>query len=76
MKKRTSQPRSTSEELRNRQSELCRRLIDGDEQITSAKRIGADTTGWENHWITLLREYEAVCRALDELAPQQYPAAA
>ena len=45
--------------------ELIRRLESGDRQITAAKANGADTTRWEDHWITLLREYERVCRMLD-----------
>jgi hypothetical protein len=30
----------------------------------------------ENHWITLLHEYELVCRALSDAGIDQYPAAA
>lgn len=67
---------NTLDDLRMRQAELYRRLMDGDEQITGAKRIGADTTRWEDHWITLLREYESVCRALGEHASDPYLAAA
>jgi hypothetical protein len=44
--------------------ELVRRLEAGDRQISSAKANGADATRWEDHWITLLREYEQVCRML------------
>lgn len=76
MKPRISNPLLTPDDLRTRQSELYRRLVDGDEQISSAKRAGTDTSRWENHWITLLREYESVSRTLDELAPPQYLAAA
>ena len=63
-------------DLRARCNELVRRLNDGDEQISTARRSGADTTRWENHWITLLREYEAVCRELNESTGDQFAAAA
>jgi hypothetical protein len=76
MKTRTSQPDIDLDNLRARQSELHRRLMEGDLQISVAKRDGTDTTRWENHWITLLREYEAVCRTLAEQAPDRYPVAA
>jgi hypothetical protein len=76
MSNRTPRPDVNIDHLRSRQSELRRRLSDGDEQISGAKRAGADTTRWEDHWITLLREYESVCRALGEYAPDQFPAAA
>lgn len=48
--------------------ELVRRLESGDAQITEAKKNGADTTRWENHWITLLREYEHICQMIDDRA--------
>lgn len=54
----------TSANLTALRDELVRRLEAGDAQITEAKRTGADTTRWENHWITLLREYEQICRML------------
>jgi hypothetical protein len=75
MKNRTSQRTTPETDLQARKAELVRRLQDGDEQITSAKRDGADTTRWENHWITLLRQYESVCREISE-SGDQYPAAA
>ena len=76
MKTRTSQPDIDLENLRARQAELLRRLMEGDLQISIAKRDGTDTTRWENHWITLLREYETVCRTLAQQAPDRYPVAA
>jgi len=72
----TSQPENDLTGLLARQSELLHRLMDGDEQISAAKRDGTDTTRWENHWITLLREYESICRTLVDQAADQFPAAA
>ena len=37
------------------------RLQNGSEQIEKAKQAGTDTRLWEEFWIKLLREYEAVC---------------
>ena len=76
MNTRASQSKNELAGLRARQSTLLRRLVDGDKQITVAKHDGIDTSHWEDHWIVLLREYETVCRALGERAPEQYPAAA
>lgn len=64
------------DDLRARQAELVRRLNDGDDKIDAAKRKGADATRLENHWITLLHEYELVCRALTDAGIEEYPAAA
>ena len=77
MKTRPSHRNSPATELEARKMELVRRLQDGDEQISAAKRNGAETTRWENHWITLLRQYETVCREIAESsAADPYPAAA
>ncbi|HYP61844.1 MAG TPA: hypothetical protein VEQ36_15570 [Thermomicrobiales bacterium] len=77
MKSRPSHRNSPTTELEARKMELVRRLQDGDEQISAAKRSGAETTRWENHWITLLRQYETVCREIAESsAADPYPAAA
>jgi hypothetical protein len=75
MKQRQYQRKTSATDLQARKDELVRRLQDGDEQISAAKRDGADTTGWENHWITLLRQYESVCQEITETG-DQYPAAA
>ena len=75
MKTRTSRRPAPATDLQDRKAELIRRLQDGDEQISTAKRDGADTTRWENHWITVLREYESVCREIAETG-DRYPAAA
>ena len=75
MKNRASHRTNPALDLYARKAELVRRLQDGDEQISSAKRNGADTTQWESHWITLLRQYESVCQEITE-SGDQYPAAA
>ena len=75
MNKRTSERTTAATDLQSRKAELIRRLQDGDEQITAAKRDGVDTSRWESHWITLLRQYESVCREIAE-SGDQYPAAA
>jgi hypothetical protein len=72
----TSQISTHRSDLHARCAELVRRLNAGDEQISTARQNGADTTRWENHWITLLREYESVCRELDESAGSPLAAAA
>ena len=43
---------------------LVLRLDAGDRKITEAKKQGQDTTRWEYHWISLLREYEATCKQI------------
>ena len=46
---------------------LHRRLEDGYRRIDQALRHGEDVEAWEAFWISLLREYEAVCdEAADE----------
>jgi len=75
MKHRHSQRTTPVTDLQARKAELIRRLQDGDEQISAAKRDGADTTRWENHWITLLRQYELVCQEIAE-SGDVFPAAA
>jgi hypothetical protein len=76
MNTRPSLPYTTIDELRSRKVELVSRLNKGDDRIAAAKRNGADTTRLEDHWITLLHEYELVCRALSDAGIDQYPAAA
>ncbi|MGH2534021.1 MAG: hypothetical protein ACRDJW_17200 [Thermomicrobiales bacterium] len=48
-----------------RRESLARRLDDGYDRIEQAAAAGTDVAAWEDFWIDLLREYEAVC---DELA--------
>lgn len=52
-------------DFENRHDSLARRLDDGYDRIEQAIAEGADIAAWEEFWISLLREYEAVC---DELA--------
>jgi hypothetical protein len=40
---------------------LYRRLEDGDKRIEQARMRGEDVTAWEDFWIDLLHQYEAVC---------------
>ena len=54
--------------LSERRSALERRLADGFERIDQAVLAGRDVTEWESFWLTLLREYEDVCRELDVAA--------
>ena len=44
------------------------RLAAGYERIELAKRSGVDTQTWEEVWVHLLHEYEAVCDELDQAA--------
>ena len=62
LKTRTSE--STDANLGALRDELVRRLEVGDAQISEAKQSGADTSRWESHWVTLLREYEQTCQML------------
>ena len=48
-----------------RQDVLERRLEDGYLRIDQAALSGADVTEWESFWITLLGEYEDLCRDND-----------
>jgi len=43
---------------------LVRRLEDGDRKIAEARQSGSDVSRLEQHWIRLLREYEATCDAM------------
>jgi hypothetical protein len=52
-------------DIEQRRDSLARRLDDGHDRIKQAIAEGSDVTAWEEFWIDLLREYEAVC---DELA--------
>ncbi len=45
---------------------LVSRLNEGDRQIQMARANGSETARLETLWIRLLREYEAVCRVLDQ----------
>lgn len=49
----------------SRREMLERRLEDGYRRIDQAALTGADVSEWETFWITLLGEYEDVCREYD-----------
>ena len=58
-------------EITSRMSEaaqLERRLEDGYARIEAAKFNGEDTSAWEEFWLKLLREYEAICDELTQAA--------
>ena len=48
----------------DRRESLEQRLEDGYQRIDQALRDGADIDAWEDFWIQLLGEYEAVCNDL------------
>jgi len=48
---------------------LRARLEDGDRLIAAAELAGKDVAYLEDFWLTLLGQYEAVCRALDVISP-------
>jgi len=75
MKHRHSTNTTVTGDLQARKDDLVRRLRNGDDQISAAKGVGADTTRLENHWITLLRQYELVCQEIAD-SGDQFPAAA
>ena len=56
------------DQIRGRRRTLERRLDDGYQRIEEALRDGADVGAWEDFWIQLLREYEAVCEDLSVAA--------
>lgn len=49
-------------------AQLLRRLEDGYARIDEARRSGIDTRTWEDFWVKLLHEYEALCDELAEAA--------
>lgn len=63
-----SDPALAPVDVRSTQRDVLeRRLEDGYRRIDQAALSGADVTEWESFWITLLGEYEELCRD-DELA--------
>jgi hypothetical protein len=56
------------ENLTERIAKLKERLELGYAKIETAKETGKDTSEWENHWLTLLAEYEAIETPLPEWA--------
>jgi hypothetical protein len=57
---------TTSDEVRRKVLE--RRLEEGYARIDQALQHGDDVERWESFWITLLREYEALCDGYAEAA--------
>lgn len=58
-------------EITGRMSEaaqLERRLEDGYARIDAARLKGEDTAAWEDFWLKLLQEYEAICNELGKAA--------
>lgn len=47
---------------------LFRRLEDGYQKIEDAQAAGRDTAFLDEFWLSLLREYEAVCDELQKAA--------
>jgi hypothetical protein len=45
---------------------LVQRLTAGDQRISLGRRNGTDTSKWESGWIRLLRDYERICRQLND----------
>lgn len=56
------------DELRKRKSTLEQRLEDGYRRIGAAELEGRDVRVWEDFWLSLLGEYEAVCDEILEAA--------
>jgi phage terminase Nu1 subunit (DNA packaging protein) len=54
-------------ELRHRQERLVERLDTGAALIEEKRARGDDVTQYEDFWIQLLRDYEAVCEQLHEI---------
>jgi hypothetical protein len=58
----------TISRLTEKRDEYIERLDIGAAKIEEARSQGKDVTLWEDYWIQLLRQYEAVCDKLRELA--------
>lgn len=53
--------------LEEKKKEYEERLTIGADKIEEARGQGKDVTSWEDYWIQLLRQFEAVCDKLTEL---------
>ena len=51
--------------LDGRREALALRLEEGYRRIDDAVLTGGDVSEWESFWISLLREYEDICREHD-----------
>ncbi len=56
--------------LAEKRDEYVERLDIGAAKIEEARSQGKDVTSWEDYWIQLLRQYEAVCDKLRDLTHQ------
>lgn len=56
--------------LTEKRDEYVERLDIGAAKIEEARSQGKDVTSWEDYWIQLLRQYEAVCDKLRDLTNQ------
>lgn len=57
----------TIKRLEEKRDEYHQRLDIGAEKIEEANLQGKDTTTWQNYWIQLLRQYEAVVDKIRDL---------
>lgn len=54
-------------ELEVKRDEFVARLDVGAVRIEDARAKGKDVSEWENYWLQLIRQYEAVCDNLYDL---------
>lgn len=59
--------RSTITRLFEKRAEYVQRLDIGAAKIEEARSQGRDVTLWEDYWIQLLRQYEAVCDKMRDI---------
>jgi uncharacterized coiled-coil DUF342 family protein len=57
--------------LTKKRAEYVKRLDDGAAKIEEARSQGKDVTSWEDYWLQLLRQYEAVCDKLRDLQAEE-----
>jgi hypothetical protein len=57
----------TIQRLEEKKQEYQERLDIGGAKIEEARSQGRDVTAWEDYWIQLLRQFEAVCDKLRDL---------
>lgn len=59
---------ASTSSTQSRLSVLEQRLEEGYARIEQALQQGDDVERWESFWITLLKEYEALCEGFAEAA--------
>lgn len=59
---------ASTSSTQSRLSVLEQRLEEGYARIEQALQQGGDVERWESFWITLLKEYEALCDGFAEAA--------